>query len=118
MPSTDLHSPSQSRRQLSMDIQRLEMESRQMEGILLCQVAGVHDPKTLESALAFARLVALWLVHVATQGAQVTWVRVRVRIRVLLLLLVVVSKSIPLHGFLPCHSVTTTTPSSSTPSHV
>ena len=83
-----------------------------MEGILLCQVAGVHDPKTLESALAFARLVALWLVHVATQGAQVTLVRVRVRIRVLLLLLlVVVSKSIPLHGFLPCHSVTTTTPS-------
>ena len=48
------------------------MQLRQLEGYLLCFAATIHDDKFLGPCIAFARLEALWLVHLATGGAPLT----------------------------------------------
>jgi len=64
-------------RQLSAEAAQTKDEIRQMESIVLCMVTAVYDPKFLTEAMGFVRLVALWLVHVALGGQQLSgnWFR-------------------------------------------
>lgn len=47
-------------------IEQMKTEVKQLEGIVMCMVTAIFDPKLMQLMFSFCRLSASWLAHLAT----------------------------------------------------